>query len=305
MLVSILSILVCLGSLQNILGLNFGTKFNMQKAPNAIRCMSWNIEHFEILQHKTHPEIKEEMLNTISLYNPDVACFQEVVASDTFPNAINYLPAIKARLKMPYSHYSFNTRLDFDNKHHFGIIILSKYPIVSIHTLSYAPNDYNSIFQYADIVKDLDTFRVFNIHLQSLKFDKDNLKFLDEPAVSEGENLENGRGILSKLKRGFVKRKRQSDRIQEAVSKSPYPVILCGDFNDVPNSYAYHTIGKNMQNAFREKGSGISRTFSGISPTLRIDNIFASPQFTFLQYTRIKKKMSDHFPIIADMELKN
>jgi len=70
---------------------------------------------------------------------------------------------------------------------------------------------------------------------------------------------------------------------------------VCGDFNDVPNSYAYNTIGKGLQNTFAEKGSGIGRTFSGISPTLRIDNIFASEPFTVLQYTRIPKKMSDHF----------
>ena len=88
------------------------------------------------------------------------------------------------------------------------------------------------------------------------------------------------------------------------MDKSPYPVIVCGDFNDVPNSYAYHTIGKGLKNAFVEKGSGIGRTFSGISPTLRIDNIFVNPTFDVLQYTRIAKKMSDHFPVFADVEMK-
>lgn len=302
--ISILAILFCISPLQNLFGFRLGKKFVLEKAASTIRVMSWNVEHFEILQHKEHPEIKEEMLRTIALYNPDIACFQEMVGSDTFPKAINYLPAIKGRLKMPYSHYSYNPILDFDSKHHFGIIILSKFPIISIHTLSYAPNDYNSIFQYADILKDQDTFRVFNIHLQSLKFDKENIKYLQQPAVAEGENLTKSKGILSKFKKGFVKRKTQSDRIHEAVEKSPYPVILCGDFNDVPNSYAYHTIGGKMQNAFREKGGGISRTFSGISPTLRIDNIFASRHFSFLQYSRVKKKMSDHFPLVVDLQIK-
>ena len=88
------------------------------------------------------------------------------------------------------------------------------------------------------------------------------------------------------------------------MDESKYPIILCGDFNDVPNSYAYNTIGKNMQNAFVEAGYGIGSTFSGILPILRIDQIFYSNQFDVKQFTRIPKKLSDHFPIIADLEIK-
>jgi endonuclease/exonuclease/phosphatase family metal-dependent hydrolase len=69
----------------------------------------------------------------------------------------------------------------------------------------------------------------------------------------------------------------------------------------VPNSYAYETIGGGLQNAFVQKGAGIARTFSTISPTLRIDNIFADNDFSVTQFTRIKKLLSDHFPIIADL----
>ncbi len=87
------------------------------------------------------------------------------------------------------------------------------------------------------------------------------------------------------------------------MNKSPYPVIICGDFNDVPNSYAYSKIGKNMHNAFVKKGAGIGRTFSRITPTLRIDNIFTDKKFTIEQYTRIKEKLIDHYPIIADITL--
>lgn len=91
--------------------------------------------------------------------------------------------------------------------------------------------------------------------------------------------------------------------MSEEIDKSPYPVIVCGDFNDVPNSYAYCKIGDRLQNAFVEKGSGIGRTFSNISPTLRIDNIFTDKIFTISQFTRVRNNLSDHFPIIADVSL--
>jgi endonuclease/exonuclease/phosphatase family metal-dependent hydrolase len=88
------------------------------------------------------------------------------------------------------------------------------------------------------------------------------------------------------------------------MDRSPYPVIVCGDFNDVPNSYAYRTIGKGLQNAFTEKGRGIGRTFTGISPTLRIDNIFVAENFEVKQFLRLRQQLSDHFPIFTDLVFK-
>ena len=156
-----------------------------------------------------------------------------------------------------------------------------------------------------DIVKGADTIRIFNIHLQSLRFSKANLKYIDKPTV-EDENaaIKESKNIISKFKKGFLKRQLQADRIRAEIDKSPYPVIVTGDFNDVPNSYAYYTIGKGMNNTFVEKGSGLGRTFSGISPVLRIDNIFADKKIDILQFQVIKKKLSDHFPVIADLQMR-
>ena len=98
-----------------------------------------------------------------------------------------------------------------------------------------------------------------------------------------------------------MERQIQADRVKSEIDKSPYPVIVCGDFNDVPNSYAYQTIGSGLQNTFVEKGSGLGTTFTGIAPTLRIDNIFTSKTFTVNQFIRIPVKLSDHYPIIADL----
>jgi endonuclease/exonuclease/phosphatase (EEP) superfamily protein YafD len=85
---------------------------------------------------------------------------------------------------------------------------------------------------------------------------------------------------------------------------SPYPVLFCGDLNDVPNSYTYSTVRGRMQDAFLKKGFGIGRTFSAISPTLRIDYIFADDHFKIKQFNRLVKHYSDHFMLVADIELK-
>lgn len=303
-LLSLLTIAAAYKPVSNIVPFRFTTSFTTQKQPGVLRIMSWNVEHFDILEHKTHPEVKQQMLQLIADNQPDIACFQEMVGSDSIPAAINYIPAMMQQMAMEYYHYSYNPKVDFDGRHHFGIITFSKYPIINRQTVGFYPYDYNSIFQYTDIVKDADTFRVFNIHLQSLKFSATNLKFIDNPELKSEEDVKASKNLVYKLKIGFLKRKIQSERIKQEMDKSPYPVMVCGDFNDVPNSYAYTTIGKGLQNAFAEKGSGIGRTFSGISPTLRIDNIFVSDNFAVQQFTRINKKLSDHFPVLADVELK-
>ncbi|MEO5942366.1 MAG: endonuclease/exonuclease/phosphatase family protein [Ferruginibacter sp.] len=300
-LISLLGIALAWKPLHQVFAFRWPVNFTMIKHPANIRVMSWNVEHFDILEHKTHPERKQEMIDLINQYQPDVCCFQEMVASDNFPSAINYVPDISNRMHIPNYFFSYNRKLDFDNKHHFGIITFSKYPIISQHTVSYMPNDYNSIFQYIDILKDGDTIRVFNIHLQSLRFSESNLKYIDDPTIKSDSDIKRSGSIIAKFKTGFLKRQLQSERIKQELNQSPYPIIVCGDFNDVPNSYSYSTIGKDLKNAFAEKGSGIGRTFSGISPTLHIDNIFMDKRFNVEQFVRVKKKLSDHFPVITDL----
>ena len=263
---SVAAIALAYQPLTRIIPLRFSAPFSKEKT-SALRVMSWNVEHFDILEHKTHPEKKQQMLDLINDYQPDIACFQEMVGSDKNSQAINYVPDFLQKLNFADYFYSYNVKIDFDGDHHFGIIIFSKYPIINKQTISFYPNDYNSIFQYVDIVKGNDTIRVFNIHLQSLKFSATNRQYIDQPEFEDKKAIEQSKNIIGKFKVGFLKRKVQAERIRAEMDKSPYPVIVCGDFNDVPNSYAYNTIGKGFKNAFVEKGNGFGRTFTGISPT--------------------------------------
>ena len=301
MLISIIAIACAWKPLHQLIKINSSDDFKIAKKADDIRVMSWNVEHFDINQHKTHPEIKAQMLSLISKYEPDVACFQEMVGGDFDSTAINYVPYIAERLHYKNYFYSYDKKDDFDSKHHFGIITFSKYPIIEKHTIQYEPHNYNSLFQYIDILKDGDTVRVFNIHLQSLKLSDASREYIGDPTFKSNIDIVKSKTVISKLKTGFLKRKVQSERIKKAMNESPYPIILCGDFNDVPNSYAYNTIGKNLKNSFAEKGSGIGRTFSAISSTLRIDNIFTDMRFETRQFLRVQKELSDHYPIIADL----
>jgi len=300
--ISLITIVSAWQAVINIFPFNFSSSFSIEKKPESIRVMSWNVEQFNILHHKDHPEVKQEMLDLINQYDPDIACLQEVVAGDK-KKGINYFPDIQKAFRFTDNLYSYSLKDDFDNYHHFGRLIFSKLPVIKKQTVVNYPNDYNATFQYMDVLKGKDTIRIFNVHLQSLKFTKANLSYLDKQGLNGNTNITESKSIVSKIKTGFIKRSIQANFIKDEINSSPYPVVVCGDFNDVPNSYSYETIGEGLQNAFVEKGSGIARTFTSISPTLRIDNIFADKKFTVLQFTRVKKLLSDHFPIVADLVL--
>ena len=114
--------------------------------------------------------------------------------------------------------------------------------------------------------------------------------------------LTKSKSILRRLKRAFVKRVTQADMINVHISQCKYPVILCGDFNDTPASYVYHTIRGYLKDAFIESGTGFEQTYVGKFPRFRIDYIFHSPSFQSKQYHHVTETLTDHYPIVCYLQ---
>ncbi len=92
-------------------------------------------------------------------------------------------------------------------------------------------------------------------------------------------------------------RAEQSEMIANYIKDSPYPVVVMGDYNDTPQSYAYRKIKKGMHDAFKVAGRGFGNTYAGELPSLRIDYIMYSNPMVSYQFKRLKPDYSDHFPI--------
>ena len=111
------------------------------------------------------------------------------------------------------------------------------------------------------------------------------------------EQMEEVRDIGSHLKQAFILRSEQASVIANYIKQSPYPVIVMGDFNDTPVSYAYRRIRKGLYDAFRESGRGFGNTYAGELPSFRIDFIMYSDPYRSHDFKRTKMKSSDHYPI--------
>ena len=139
---------------------------------------------------------------------------------------------------------------------------------------------------------------MYNAHLQSIHFNKEDYKFISKLENNEDvEEIDGSKKILRRMKRAYVKRSSQADSIHASINRSPYPVIVCGDFNDSPSSYTYQTISKNLNDAFMESGNGLGRSYKGEFPSLRIDYLLFSPLLRSYNFTTFPDEYSDHYAV--------
>jgi endonuclease/exonuclease/phosphatase family metal-dependent hydrolase len=246
-----------------------------------------------------------KMMDFIAQQNPDVLCFQEFFEYGDPRQVDANIPYIQQQLHYPYYIFSRDYRR-WDGMYVAGVIIFSRYPITDTLLMSYDRADGIKATESliaANIDVDGDTMRVFTTHLQSVLFRGKDFHDLQIIKNVNDSILQAGMSIAKKLRYASAIRAEQAVKVRAQLDSSPYPSVICGDFNDVPNSYTYFTIKGSRQDAFIEKGFGIGRTYAYISPTLRIDYILADPRINVLQCARFSLPYSDHHPVIADLQL--
>jgi endonuclease/exonuclease/phosphatase family metal-dependent hydrolase len=306
---SVLSLVVLLIGWSNIrafFAVHPGTGFDMKKPAGAVRVMTWNVRSFDeyITRKKGASGHRIKMLNFIDSVHPDVLCLQEFLESYHTNDTIN-IAWIEQNLHFPYHVFSRDYGR-YDGNWAAGVIIFSRYPIVDSLSIHYSKPDAVPATESliaADVQIGDDTLRVFTTHLQSVLFrskdyhDIEIIRNVDDSIVSASKS------IAKKLAYAFKHRADQAEEVRVRLDRSPFPGIICGDFNDVPNSYTYFTIRGSWKDAFLQKGFGIGRTFVHLSPTLRIDYILTDPQFAILQCRKFSLPWSDHNPVVTDLRL--
>jgi hypothetical protein len=131
-------------------------------------------------------------------------------------------------------------------------------------------------------------------------------KFIENPELEDKDKFLKGSfSIFKQIKKGVTIRSAQVDELSNSIESCPYPVIVCGDFNDPPYSYAYNTISRHLEDTYLEKGKGFGISYNGSFIPYRIDYILHSDYFECLKYSMVRKKLSDHYPIVVTIKPKN
>ncbi len=291
----ILVALLCGGKLHFRL-LAFGSKEAIpQEVEKVWKISSYNVRLFDLYNWYTNKAENKrlEIFAFLERENPDVICFQEFYHQDR-PTPFPTRDTLLKIMHMKDYHERYSHKLD--GRQNFGIAMLSKYPMIARGDVIFDNEDKetDNYCIYADIVKNGDTLRIYNIHLQSIKLRKDDYSVFDPNEKSDVSKPSAIRAIYDKLSFAYPRRAEQAETVMKHASESPYPVVICGDFNDTPLSYVYNCFGSTLTDAFRISGRGIGSTYVGKVPAGRIDYIFYSPSLHSTNFEIQREALSDH-----------
>ncbi|MCX6244226.1 MAG: endonuclease/exonuclease/phosphatase family protein [Bacteroidetes bacterium] len=296
-----ISILAVLLGYNQLLSMVQYRKQDAQGHPQgALKILSYNVHSlYEIQKTGKKGMMLSKVTDFLIQQKPDILCIQEFYLRSE--DSLKVLQKFTGGLNA--SHYFLKNYRDMSGrKRIFALATFSRYPISGVGTLRL--KDRNTFATYTDLIIGNETVRVYNIHLESIRFGKDDYSFYAQLTDQNSEqddkfSLKSGSfKIFSKLRKAFVIRANQVDLLKKDIANSPYPVIICGDFNDTPASYTYHEMTRGMHDSFRRAGSGIfGNTYTGNFPSFRIDYILYDDAFTAFNYSKINVNLSDHYPV--------
>lgn len=300
-LLSLLVFLVGWGPFRKHIGFSKRATEQTVSYPDSshLRVMSYNVHFFSPAEETSNTFVcKSEMLALIDSIAPDILCLQEFLTREKGEH--NVLETFRREHGYVHQHFFASSQNEYEA---YGLAILSKYPIVASGKLDEHWYGINGTI-YADVAYGDDTLRIYNVHLRSFGFQKEDYEFIAAPPKTLEQDVSSTRRIGWRLRHAFEARSEPAEALRKHRETADEPYLIVGDFNDTPLSYAVNHVASGMQNAFRIRGQGWGETYNGAFPNFQIDYILASKDLAIHNYQVIKKKLSDHYPVWADISLK-
>lgn len=299
-LLSAIAIVLSYPQLKSQIALNFFESPINEKAD--LRVMSFNVRNFDLYNWTKYPHARQNMMDTIRIKQPDVIFIQEYYTdSNRFKNK-------EMLIGMGYRFHHEAIELVKKGHRKWGVAIFSKHRIEESGEIirQQLPSPYGFFPNrgvYADIRFQEKTIRFISVHLQSVHLGDEDYAAIREVQEEQPEEFDKYIKIGKKLAKAYMQRGIQAAELSDFVESSPHPVIIGGDFNDTPSSFAYQRLSSLLEDGFIQTGKGIGETYNGVIPFLRIDYILMDPSFKCTSFQTNKIPYSDHFPIIADISI--
>ncbi len=287
---AVLLSLVTLALGWNMISNAFAFSYSSQaQAGEQLVIVSLNGRSFQRESGEEKPDFYQRAAKYLASLDADVLMIQEFDIKRT--RATPMLEVIQEKAGYPFKVHQSRGPL----------AVLSRYPLskAAINFFSNRANGYVVV----DVESPQGTFRLFNAHLQT-----NGISLLANDVTTNGDIRE--RSTWQKIKTMFGRygrsnkvRTAQGAEILVAMQQSPHPVILGGDFNDVPTSYLYQQFRSHVQDAHLEASWGLGTTYKSLLPGLRIDYILPDYAFEVHGFERIPCPFSDHHAVRAIISL--
>lgn len=272
--------------------------------PQMVTLMSYNLHNLK--GPEIQPDISDnyalQFLDLVREYQPDIMCLQEYQS----PGKMCLTDSL---VLLGYNHYN---GAHGSSTSPSGTTVFSRIPITYVKKI-----DQQKLL--VELMLNDKLFRVCCIHMDSYAFDGADLEEIEKLRHGKMENLNDStlrkHRTLDKVKETILKHESEwQEKIKPVITESTVPILLAGDFNDIPSSWLYAQVSKHLDDTYRDKGFGMCHTYSGGSehwlplghnwlPQFRIDMVFHSKEFRTLSYKRLKAPLSDHYPVITSLEL--
>lgn len=254
----------------------FSTSKKIEKDGN-FKVMNYNVRLFNLYDWIPEKNVETKIVDFVKTQSPDILSIQE------------YHP--HENIDLSFFKYKFEKLSGKKTK--YGQAIFSQFPIVNSGSIEFPDTGNNAIF--VDVVKAVDTIRIYNIHLESLHIDTNVDKLKNE----DSERL------FKRIGTTFKMQQFQAELFLMHKKQCQYKMIICGDFNNTAFSYVYRKIKGDLNDTFNEAGNGFGRTYDFKFFPVRIDFIFSDETFAVNGFKSFNDHYSDHFPVMASLSLKN
>ncbi len=267
-----------------------------ERTEDTVKILTYNVGHFalgreaEFKSDGGQAACADSVMNFVRRCGADIVCLQEVNLPGEYDVAKYF------RKRLPDYHLGYFMFLT--DRGSYGNVTLSKFPIVNKGRLTFDKSSNLAIFTDFKIGEG-NVMRVYNCHFESYNISISRLK--KSVREQDGDMMW---ATEEKMKKSIRRRPEQVDKVMSDIEGCTLESIVTGDFNDNPMSYTYNRLKKGRDDSFVEAGKGFGATYSFLWPFIRIDYILYPSHFTAVSHSVPRVRYSDHYPVIAEINLK-
>lgn len=295
-LIPLLSTLACVPAIWKYSPVHFDGDYIDDNHP-GFTLLCYNVYYFSDVEQEAYPDAPlpdyNRTLQNILDADADIVMAQEA----PIPQNVRWRKVTEGQLRQLQRQYPYCV-----SGH--NSFVMSKYPLEAILDTVYSTSASTHVSRV-----DINGHKVtlFNNHLESIGLDQNDKDAYREITVqpdSIRSNWRNIRQMVRKFVNAFELRAVQVHFVDSLAASIGGNIILCGDINDTPNSYAYRILSKSRDDAYLQLGCGPGFTYRANRMWVRIDHIFYEGDLIPRNFRLGNQRSSDHFPLLVRFDWK-